>query len=228
MGVGMNAAITHLQLFAIGLSLGFAGPCLLTCAPLIVTYIAGRRISFLQSIRDILIFLSGRLLAYIALGYAAGFFAPYIRLVANKVFLPWLRLLASVIIILMGIYVAIGENLLNKICPARLSKATGISSLFLLGVIIGLSPCPPLMALLIELAIISKNGLDAVFYALSFGLGTFIAGFLTLGVLCGFFSGLAAKIFHSRKTNLTFRIVCAALLILLGLNLIFVVFKITF
>jgi len=224
----LNTTITYVQLFGIGLSSGLAGPCLLTCAPLLVTYIAGRRVSFLESIRDIIIFLFGRLLAYLALGYIAGFSATYIRILANKVFLPWLRLLAGVIIILMGVYVAIGENLLNKVCPVRLSKATGIGSLFLLGVIIGISPCPPLVALLIDLAVISKNGLDAMFYTLFFGLGTFISGLLTMVVLCGFFSWLPAKIFHSKKTNLAFRIVCASLLILLGLNLIFVVFRITF
>ena len=228
MGVGMNTAITHLQLFILGLSLGFAGPCLLSCGPIMATYIAGRRVSFLASIRDIIIFLSGRLLAYVALGYAAGFFANYIRMVADKVFLPWLRLSAGIIIILMGIYVAIGEKFLQKICPARLRKAAGISSLFILGVIIGLSPCPPLMAVLIEIAYISKNGMDAVFYALSFGLGTLISGLLTLGVLCGLFSWLPAKIFHSRRVNLVFRIVCAMLLILLGLNIIFGILRVTF
>lgn len=223
-----NTTITYLQLFGIGFSMGIAGPCLLTCAPLLVTYIAGRRISFLESIRDILIFLFGRFIAYIALGYIAGFAATYFRMVANKVFVPWLRLLAAVIIILMGLYVGIGQKLLNKICPASLSKITGISSLFLLGVIIGLSPCPPLVALLIELAIISKNGMDAVFYILFFGLGTFISGLLALGVLSGLFSWLPAKIFHSTRIKFVFRIVCALLLVSLGLNLVFAVFKFPF
>lgn len=228
MGVIMNTTITYFQLFGIGFSLGIAGPCLLTCAPLMVIYIAGRRISFLEGLRDISIFLCGRFLAYLALGYIAGYSGTYLRLVVDRVFLPWFRLLAGAVIILMGVYVGFGRNVLNRFCPARLSKVTGISSLFLLGVIIGVSPCPPLIGLLIELTLISKNGLDGLSYALFFGLGTLISGLLTLGVLAGFFNWFPAKIFHSTKTKLTFRILCALLLVLLGLNLIFMVFKFTF
>jgi sulfite exporter TauE/SafE len=217
----LNTTITYAQLFGIGFGLGFAGPCLLTCAPLVVTFIAGRKISFLQGTRDILIFLCGRFLAYLALGYIAGFSGTYLRMVATGVFTLWLRLLGGAVIILMGIYVGIGQNVLNKICPARLSEVTGISSLFLLGIIIGISPCAPLVGLLVELAIISKNGLDALLYALFFGLGTFISGFLALGVLSGIFKWVPAKLFNSAKSNFIFRTVCALLLIALGLNLIF-------
>ncbi len=224
----VNTTITYFQLFGIGFSLGIAGPCLLTCAPLLVTYIAGRRISFLEGFRDILTFLCGRFFAYLALGYIAGFSGSYLRVLASGVFTSWLRLLAGAVIILMGIYIGLGQNVLNKICPARLSKVSGISSLFLLGIIIGVSPCPPLVGLLVELAMISKNGLDALFYTLFFGLGTFIAGLLTLGVLSSLFSWLPAKIFNSTKIKFTFRILCALLLVLLGLNLMFMVFKFTF
>jgi len=220
----LDTTITYLQLFGIGFSMGIAGPCLLTCAPL-VAYIAGRKISVWQGFSDILIFLLGRFLAYLLLGYIAGFSGVYLRVVASGVFLPWLRLLAGIVVILMGVYVGIGQNIISKICPARLSRVTGIGSLFLLGIIIGISPCPPLLGLLVELAIISKSGLDALSYTLFFGLGTFISGLLTLGVLSGFFNWLPARIFHSAKSKSIFRIICALLLVLLGLNLIVVVFK---
>jgi sulfite exporter TauE/SafE len=227
MGVDVNTAITYVQLFGIGFSLGIAGPCLLTCAPL-VAYIAGRKISFLQGLSDILTFLLGRFLAYLLLGYIAGFSGTYLRILARGVFAPWLRLLAGTVIILMGIYVGIGQKVTDKVCPARLSKVTGIGSLFLLGIIIGISPCPPLVALLIELAVISKSGLEALSYALFFGLGTLTSGLLALGVLSGLFNWLPAKIFQSAKTKFIFRIVCALLLILFGLNLIFILFEFSF
>ena len=223
MGIGMDTAITYLQLFGIGFSLGIAGPCLLTCAPL-VAYVAGRRLSFLQGLSDILIFLLGRFLAYLLLGYIAGFSGTYLRILATGVFAPWLRLLAGTVIILMGVYVGVGQKVTDKLCPARLGKVTGIGSLFLLGIIIGISPCPPLVSLLIELAVVSKSGLDALTYALFFGLGTFISGLLTLGVLGGLFNWLPAKLFHSPNSRFVFRMLCALLLIMLGLNLIFMFF----
>lgn len=226
MGVGVNTAITYLQLFGIGFSLGIAGPCLLTCAPL-VAYVAGRKLSFLQGLKDILIFLLGRFVAYLLLGYIAGVSGTYLRIFATGVFAPLLRLLAGAVIILMGVYVGIGQKVTDKLCPARLSKVTGIGSLFLLGVIIGISPCPPLVSLLIDLALISKGGVDALTYALFFGLGTFISGLLTMGVLSGIFNWLPLKLFRSQKAKLVFRIICALLLMLLGLNLIFMFFKIS-
>ncbi len=141
---------------------------------------------------------------------------------------PLLRILAGLIIVVLGIYVWLGQGVLNKICPAGIRKIAGISSLFLLGFIVGVSPCPPLLGLLVELAIISKNALDALGYALFFGLGTFISGLLAIGVLSGIFRWAPEKLFNSEKSNFIFRTICALLLIIMGLNLILMFFKFDF
>ena len=91
----------------------------------------------------------------------------------------------------------------------------------MLGFIIGMFPCAPLLALLFEIALMSKTALAGMFYALFFGLGTLISGLIVIGSLAGIFSWLPAKIFKSKRSNFVFRIICALLLMLLGLGLIF-------
>jgi len=91
----------------------------------------------------------------------------------------------------------------------------------MLGFIIGVFPCAPLLALLLEITLISKTALDGMFYALFFGLGTFISGFIVIGGLSGILTWLPTKILKSKRSNLIFRIICALLLIWLGLDLIF-------
>ena len=68
----VNSLITHLQIFGVGFSFGMAGPCLLVCAPILITYVAGSKTGWADVFKDILVFLSGRLAAYIALGFLAG------------------------------------------------------------------------------------------------------------------------------------------------------------
>ncbi len=226
--IGMvNTSITYIQLFGIGFSLGLAGPCLFTCVPLVMSFIAGKRAPFFEGIRDIIIFLLGRFLAYLVLGYAAGISGRYLRVIASGVFEPFLRIIGGLVIISMGVYVGLGKNFLERKCPS-LSKFTGAGGLFILGVFIGLSPCPPLAALLIELAMVSNSGLDALSYTFFFGLGTLVSGLLTLGLLGGFFSWFPQKIFNSDKSKLVFRMACSLLLIFLGLNLILIFFKTNF
>ena len=68
----VNFLITHLQVFGIGFSFGMAGPCFLLCTPILITYITGSKKNWADAFKDILSFLSGRLIAYIALGFLAG------------------------------------------------------------------------------------------------------------------------------------------------------------
>jgi sulfite exporter TauE/SafE len=77
------------------------------------------------------------------------------------------------------------------------------------------------LALLLEIALVSKTALDGMLYALFFGLGTVVSGFIVIGGLSGILTWLPLKVLKSKRSNLIFRIICALLLIWLGLNLIF-------
>ncbi|MCX5666870.1 MAG: sulfite exporter TauE/SafE family protein, partial [Candidatus Omnitrophica bacterium] len=88
------------------------------------------------------------------------------------------------------------------------------------GFLIGISPCAPLLALLFDITLISKGFLDGIFYALFFGLGTFLSGLITVGVVAGLLTRVPAAFVKSKTANVIFKLACAALLIALGLGLI--------
>jgi len=211
--------VTYFQLFSIGFGFGLAGPCLLVCAPVLIAYVAGRQKADKQGLSDILIFLSARLLAYLVLGFLAGLSGVVLRRFLNLSLIPWIKALGGLIIILLGIDVWLGREPFAWLHKCKVGKIFGFSSFFVLGFIIGIFPCAPLLALLLEIALISKTAMDGLSYALFFGLGTFISGFIVIGVLSGIFTWIPAKLLKSKKSNLIFRIICALLLFWLGLGL---------
>lgn len=216
-----NAALTNLQLFGIGFGFGLAGPCLLVCAPALITYVVGRQRPWKQALRDIFVFLSGRFLAYLVLGYLAGLSGIILRRFCSLDLFALVKALGGVIIILLGIYVWWGREPFFWWRNCNTNRIFSFSSLFILGFIIGVFPCAPLLALLLEITLISKTALQGMFYALFFGLGTFISGFIVIGGLSGILIWLPMKMLKSKRSNLVFRIICALLLIWLGLELIF-------
>jgi len=217
----MPNTATLLQLFGIGFSFGLAGPCLLVCTPVLISYLVGKQANSKQALLDISVFLFGRLLAYLLLGYLAGLSGLVLRQFANSGLVSSLKLAGGIIIILLGIYVWLGREPLSWLCKRKAGAIFNSGSLFILGFIVGVFPCAPLLALLLEIALNSKSPIGGMFYALFFGLGTFISGVIAVGALSGIFTWLAPKIFKSRTAGLLFRSACSALLILLGLNLIF-------
>jgi sulfite exporter TauE/SafE len=101
------------------------------------------------------------------------------------------------------------------------NKLSNFSSLFTLDFIIGIFPCAALLALLFEIVLISNTAFERMFYAFLFGLGTLVSGLIVIGGLSGIFTWLPAKILKSKRSNFVFRVICALLLIMLGLGLIF-------
>lgn len=213
--------VTYLELFSIGFSFGLVGPCLLVCAPVLITYVAGRQTTWKHALNNIFFFLSGRFFAYLVLGYLAGLSGVILRQFCDLRLIPFVKALGGVIIIILGVYVWQGNESFCCLGKGKADKIISFSSLFILGFLIGVFPCAPLLALLFEIALISKTALDGMLYALFFGLGTFISSFIVIGGLSGIFTWLPAKVLKSKKSNLIFRIICALLLIWLGLNLIF-------
>jgi hypothetical protein len=66
----------------------------------------------------------------------------------------------------------------------------------------------------------SKGLLDGVFYTLFFGLGTFLSGLITIGVIAGLLTRFPAAFIKSKTTAIIFKTMCALLLLVLGLGMI--------
>jgi sulfite exporter TauE/SafE len=216
----INTLITHFQIFGIGFSFGIIGPCFLSCTPFLAAYIGASKKTYKQAFLDIFIFLSARLLAYVIIGALAGASAMLLKSFISSYAAFLLRPLAGAISILFGVFILINNRRTGYGCAAPHKKIYNSAGVFSLGFAIGITPCGPLLALASEITLISKNALEGAFYALSFGAGTFLSGFLVAGILAGMFTWLPLKILKTPKSDYIFRIVCAALLALFGAGFI--------
>ena len=211
-----NVFITHLELFGIGFSFGIIGPCFLACAPILVAYLVGSAKRPKEALADITMFFSGRLLAYAALGWLAGLSGGLIRRFVNTDQALFLMPLAGVITIILGVFVLFGRESDSPVCRFARNRFTGLGGIFVLGLAVGIAPCAPLSALLLQITLMSKNAFEGMHYALSFGAGTFFSGFIVVAGIAGILAWVPAKIFKSKTVNLIFRLVCGSLLVMLG------------
>ena len=213
----LNTLITNLQIFGIGFSFGVAGPCFLVCTPILITYIVGSDKTLRDVLRDGLSFFIGRLISYVMLGILAGWSGLILRRFFGSHFAIFLGPLGGAVSILLAIIILVRREDVPSACQSARVIKTARKSLFVLGFIIGISPCPPLLALLFEIALISKNAFEGICYAFSFGLGTLVSGLIVVGVLAGVVTGFTSKLLRSKTSSIVIKIICALLLMLLGL-----------
>ncbi len=210
-------AIALLQVFSIGFGLGFIGPCLFYCVPVILTFVSGIHKDYRKFLVDILVFFCGRLSAYVLLGGLAGISGMLLRKFINSSFAAYFNPLAGLISIGLGIFVLYNKKIEEGKCKTDSHKVSASGGLFVFGFIIGISPCAPLLALLFEIALISNNALQGALYGLFFGLGTFISGAIVTAGLAGLLIRIPEKLLKSEAGRFVFKIICALILILFGL-----------
>lgn len=196
------------------------GPCFLTCAPVLITYIAGTKKTWPEVFKDIFTFLSGRLLAYAILGILAGLSGAVLRTFTSSAISSYFQPLAGAVTIFFALIILVSRNNSGRACAAERNRLYNFGGVFIFGFLIGISPCAPLLALLFDIALMSKNAADGMLYALSFGLGTFLAGLITVGIIAGILTRIPATLVKSGKADMVFRIICAILLTVLGIGLI--------
>ena len=216
----MGTLVTYLQIFGIGFSFGLAGPCFLTCTPVLITYIAGSGKGLAEIFKNIFTFLIGRLLAYILLGALAGLSGAVLKKFTSLSLSAYLEPLAGAVTILFAVIILTNRNSGNCACATVREKALNFGGIFTFGFLIGVSPCAPLLALLFDITLMSKGILDGIFYAFFFGLGTFLSGLITIGVIAGILTRIPAAFIRSKTVSSAFKIVCALLLLALGLGMI--------
>ena len=171
-----------IELFTTGFLLGF-GPCLLYCGPVLLSYIAGTSDSWRQGLRATLTFSAARLLAYGLLGTAAGLSGQLMGRFIQSTSL--IEALGGAIIAAIGALMVLGREAGPRLCTLLRSEGNPA----LLGFLTGLSPCPPLVSILIGIALSTTSPLMGALYGLAFGSGTLLSPLLALGALAGGFSG---------------------------------------
>ena len=153
-----------------GLLLG-SGPCLGFCAPVLVSYTLAHKNSLKQSLVSYLVFSLAKLLSYGLLGLICALSAGILH---NPLFsrsTGLIKLLMGIFIILIGIATMVKPpHAASKFC-GWLHKGN-IRNVGMLGLLIGLSPCLPLLGILNYIVIISPAPLAALGYSLACGIGT--------------------------------------------------------
>lgn len=206
-----------LRLLMAGFTMGW-GPCLAHVAPFLLPYIAATKGNWKEALSVGLIFSIGRLLALSILGGLATMAFSSI----NRFFPPqksgWLYLIVAFFMIITGIFIILGKGLKMPVGKRILDK--GSESMFLFGFLMGIAPCVPYVAILTYIACIAENAILAgILYAAVFATGTAIAP-IVLGTLMGIIPG---RLFRREKFFKIFQVVCGAVLVVFGSQLIYYV-----
>jgi sulfite exporter TauE/SafE len=126
--------------------------------------------------------------------------------------------MGGLLIIALGILVWFWRGRRACTGTSRPQEAASGLTLLLLGLSLGFSPCPPLIALLGEVMLISDTWTEGLLLGLSFGMGTFVSGFLVLGLSGSLIAWIPSRYFApGGRGRLLYSAVASALLVAFGL-----------
>lgn len=209
-------------LFLMGFSFG-VGPCLASCGPLFISYLAGTKKNLTTALSAYFLFSLARIFVYLILGILIFWLGKFILEFWLNRFSKYLFTLGGIFIVVLGILTAVGtssQHWLGGSCQFLQKKllAKDKKSIILLGLIIGILPCGPLLALLGYVGLVAKNWVEVITYCLFFGLGTILSPLLILSAL----AGLIPRILVGLKESYYkfFSVICGLVIIFLGLQLI--------
>jgi len=207
------------DIFITGVILG-VGPCLYFCAPIISPLIAVTQSGWLKGLRSVILFSLSRIFAYVVLASVVTIFGQltvyrfYGDKLAKNIYFT-----IGLFILLIGVILLLGKSPRLKICQrlCRYTTSQSLKSLVILGLLIGFSPCLPMLGVLGYIASESKDLLYGAFLGFCFGLGTAISPLIPLGILS---AGLPRFILKRERFLDIFNRICGLFLIYLGLQLV--------
>jgi sulfite exporter TauE/SafE len=207
------------SLFLAGLLLG-AGPCVASCGPFLVTYVAGTRKNIPESVAAYAVFSLSRVLIYIVLALAIFFLSRVAIEGLLSGLYKYVLISGGVFIMIIGLFMAIGKRFESKFCQPLYKNLLerDKKSVFIAGLVIGLLPCAPLISVLSYIGLISRTWFLSLLYSLSFGIGTIVSPLVLLVVMASVIPRVLLN-----KTAAYFRVFsfsCGLIIMLLGAQLI--------
>lgn len=198
-------------LFISGVLLG-SGPCLSLCAPILVAYTTTHKASLKKSIFSYIIFSLCKLTSYTILGI---FCALGVKILHNPIFIKYLNFTNFILgyfIVIIGISVIFYKGKKTaKIC--QWVHKGNIKNVGVLGILIGFTPCLPLLGILNYILLISHTIFEAVIFSFTFGLGTIFSPLLFFVMLS---AKLANRLSQNNTLKLIIRITCGMIILFLG------------
>ena len=205
--------------FVVGMAAG-CGPCLVTCAPTVMSYVAGLKRGWKEGLAASLTFSLARIPAYLLLGALVACFGARLHEASAFHHLQSaVQILTGVLLIAAGVLLTLFAEPLPGICKVahRLMPVQDIKFLAGLGFLYGLSPCVPMVAVMARVGLQSTTIAAGAACMAIFGVGTVLSPLLVLGAGSGMFAESLAR----RGNALgVFRRACGLLLCYSGVCLI--------
>lgn len=196
----------HPELSALLLGIVYGATfCTLTCSPFIASYIIGSDRGTGRGMWLSVIFNGGRVVTYGLLGLIVGLAGG--AFLVEGVYALWGAIFFGIAVALIGIWIAVRRRPGSLGCGCtkeaswtqrawhRIEPREGDGgeiSAAGMGLLIGLVPCPPLIALLVFSAAVGSAGTGLVL-GLLFGIGTVISPIIIIAAMAGWFSDRIAK-----------------------------------
>jgi thiol:disulfide interchange protein DsbD len=199
-----NPASPVMSALIIGIIYG-ATFCTLTCSPFIASYIIGTDRGTRRGMWLSIIFNGGRVMTYAMLGLVVGLAGG--KFLVEGAYAMWGALVFGAAVAVIGLWIAVRRRSPAAGCGCspdasffdrmryRLVPKEGNGgelSAVGMGLLIGLIPCPPLIALLVFSAAIGSATMGLVL-GLVFGLGTLISPLIIVAGAAGWFSDRVAR-----------------------------------
>jgi len=209
-----------IYLFLSGIFFG-SGPCIASCGPILISYTAATKKNPLKGLMVYTLFSISRISVYIALSLSIFFLGKFTMDKLLGVLSRYVLIIGGAFIILIGLLIILGRRWDFGACAFLNKKILehDKKSIAMLGIIIGLLPCGPLLAILSYIGLVSNSWASSIFYSLSFGIGTFLSPLLLLTLAAGFI----ARLFKNKEIlfQRIISIVCGLIIIFLGGQLIY-------
>lgn len=189
------------------------------CGPLLLAYVAGTRKNVFNGIGAYLLFSLSRVFVYLVLG---ALFFLLGRLIFEKLsfFYRPILIAAGAFVILLGALMLLGKSI--DLAPCKFLQRNILEkdrkSVIILGLIIGILPCAPLVTILTYAGLIARNAFENLLYISAFGLGTCLSPLLIFMALAGLLPGFLKNV--ENKYVKLFNIICGLIIIIIGLQLI--------
>lgn len=174
-----EAPVDLFSVWLLGLALGLTA-CTVTCLPFMATWTLGRGGKLRDNLVDTLLFLSGRLSAYTALGAIAGASGAWLLATLASGIGNFVIGVASLV---AAVWLAAARDAGGPGACSLRRRGEGASP-FLLGVSLTLIPCLPLATLLASCAA-AGSAVQGGVHGAVFGLGALVSPMLVLIPACG-------------------------------------------
>ncbi len=208
------------SLFVTGIFLG-SGPCLLSCGPLLLSYVASTKAGAVSGLKTYLIFCGVRLAVYLSFGVGAGLLGAWVvHRLLESASLDVLYVAFGALLVLLGLFFIL-EDLVPHRWRAFLScchEGRGdLRNIVVFALIVSLAPCAPLLGIFGYIALISDAWYKGIVYMGAFGLGTVISPLIILVFLTGWFGSWLQK---HRSVLRAVRVASGVIFIILGGRLV--------